>query len=145
MRIGDLIVDQVVARLGPGATALEAARCMAEGACGSVLVVDDQGRMLGIFTERDLMVRVVAAGSDPSRVPLGDVMTTEVVTTHPDRSVQEVRADLQHRHIRHIPVVAGDRVIAVLSMRDLMRADLREKRQDVRAMTAYIRGGLEQA
>ena len=73
-----------------------------------------------------------------------DVMTREVFTTDPERSVQEVRVDLQRRHIRHVPVVAGDRVVAVLSLRDLMRADLREKRQDVRAMTAYIRGGFEQ-
>lgn len=145
MRIRDLILDQPVARLGPGATVLEAARCMAEHRIGSVLVADTDGRMLGIFTERDLMVRVVAAGRDAARVTVGEVMTREVFTTHPDRTVEEVRADLQHRHIRHVPVVVGDSVVAVLGMRDLLRADLRAKRQDVRAMTAYIRGGFEQA
>ena len=144
MRIRDLILDRRVARLGPDASALDAARRMAEERVGSVLVADGDGRMLGIFTERDLMVRVVAAGLTAAAVRLCDVMTREVFTTDPERSVQEVRVDLQRRHIRHVPVVAGDRVVAVLSLRDLMRADLREKRQDVRAMTAYIRGGFEQ-
>lgn len=140
MLVRDLLTGQELACLGPGATVLEAARKMAATRVGSLLIADPEGRMLGIFTERDVMIRVVAEGSDPSKVRIEDVMTHEVYTTTPERTVAEVRDEMQDRHIRHVPVVQNDRVLAILGMRDLMRADLQEKRREVRAMTDYIRG-----
>jgi signal-transduction protein with cAMP-binding, CBS, and nucleotidyltransferase domain len=134
------LTDRKVVCVPPETTAREAAQRMAEQHVGSILVAGEDGKMIGIFTERDLMVRVVAAGSDASKVRVADVMTSEVFTTHPERAVLEVRADMRARHIRHIPVIAGDQVLAVLSMRDLIRADLREKRRTVQEMQAYIRG-----
>ena len=67
-------------------------------------------------------------------------MTRDVFTTTGDRSVVDVRREMRERHIRHVPVVDGGRVLAVLGMRDLMRAALEEKRDEVSEMTAYIRG-----
>jgi len=142
MRIRELLTDRKVIFVPPETTARQAAQRMAEHHVGSILVAGPDGKMLGIFTERDLMVRVVAAGSDASEVRVGDVMTREVFTTHADRDVLQVRADMRARHIRHVPVVAGDHVLAVLSMRDLIRADLQEKRRTVEEMEAYIRGDL---
>lgn len=142
MRIRELLTDRKVIFAAPETTARQAAQRMAEQRVGSILVAGPDGKMLGIFTERDLMVRVVAAGSDPSEVRVGDVMTREVFTTHADRDVLHVRADMRAQHIRHVPVVAGDHVLAVLSMRDLVRADLQEKRRTVEEMKAYIRGDL---
>lgn len=142
MRIRELLTDRKVIFVPPETTARQAAQRMAEQHVGSILIADPDGRMLGIFTERDLMVRVVAAGADASEVRVGDVMTRDVYTTDAERAVLDVRADMRARHIRHVPVVDGDHVLAVLSMRDLIRADLREKRRTVEEMEAYIRGDL---
>jgi CBS domain-containing protein len=142
MKVRDLLPDQTVTRLAPSDTALAAALQMAESHIGSVLVCDPAGAIRGIFTERDLMVRVIAANREPRDVKLEEVMTKDVYVTTPDKSVIEVRKEMQGRHIRHVPIVSDGKVLAVLSVRDLIRADLREKRQDVQALTSYIRGDM---
>ena len=121
---------------GPNETARDGARRMAEARCGSVLVVDD-GRMLGIFTERDLLVRVVAAGLDPDRTPLGEVMTADPGTIGADEPVEEAVRRMDEGGLRHLPVVEGDgSVLGVLSTRDIpvlelgrMAGELHEQRR----------------
>ncbi|TDJ76355.1 MAG: CBS domain-containing protein [Planctomycetota bacterium] len=140
MKVHDLLSDLPVTRLAPDDTALAAALQMAESHVGSVLVCDPAGKIRGIFTERDLMVRVIAEEREPRAVRLEEVMTKDVFVTTPDKSVTELRQEMQGRHIRHVPVVSDGEVLAVLSVRDLIRADLREKRRDVQALTDYIRG-----
>lgn len=139
MKVRNLLTQQDVARIDPGATVLDAAHLMAKREVGAVLVGDD-GATMGIFTERDLMVRVIAADLTPASVPVIDVMTKDLFTTHPDRTVAELRDEMRERHIRHCPVVEDDRVLMVLSIRDLNRAYIEEKQSEVKAMTAYIRG-----
>ena len=141
MRVRDLLTDFPVACLPPEATAFEAATVMTLGRQGSVLVLRGD-ELLGIFTERDLMTRVVAEGLDPRQVRMRDVMSSELYTTDPEQRVTDVRRELQARHIRHVPVVEDGRIIAVLSSRDLLRADLQETRFVNRSMESYIRGDL---
>ncbi len=141
MRIRDLIVEDVdVLSLPASATALDATREMVGTHRGSVLVTDEHGQPTGIFTERDLMVRVVAKGRTPSDVLLSEVMTEDLYTSGPDDKVTNVRRAMRERHIRHLPVVESGRVIAVLSMRDLLKADFNQTRHDALAMREYIRG-----
>ena len=139
-KVLDLLSDKALVRVHETDTVLAAARTMVEAGVGSLLVLDADERLLGIFTERDVMVRVVAQGKDPSATPIADVMTRDVYTTSPDREIGEVRREMRERHIRHVPVLDGERVLAVLGMRDLVRAALEEKRDKVSEMTAYIRG-----
>jgi len=139
MKVRTLLTDQDVARISPDATALDAAHMMAERKIGALLV-GSAGATVGIFTERDLMVRVIAADLTPASVPITDVMTKDLFTTHPDRLIAELRDEMQDRHIRHCPVVEDDHVLMVLSIRDLNRAYIKEKQSEVKAMTAYIRG-----
>ena len=121
---------------GPDATAGDGARRMAEARCGSLLVVGG-GRLLGIFTERDLLVRVVAAGLDPDRTPLGGVMTADPGTIGADEPVEEAVRRMDGGSFRHLPVVEGDgRVLGVLSTRDIpalelgrMAGELHERRR----------------
>ena len=144
MNIFSLLTDrgpQVVA-LGPRSTVLEAVRLMVEAHCGSVLVTDAGGQALGIFTERDLLVRVVSAEKDPRSTMLEEVMTRDLYTTGVDRKIAEVRREMRAKHIRHVPVMQDGRVVAVLSTRDLLQADFEEKRDHARAMSDYIRGVL---
>ena len=107
----------------PRASVREACRLMAEHRCGSVLVVDD-GRLLGIFTEGDAMERVVACGRDPDRTPLAEVMTGEPDTIGPNAPVDDVIRRMDEFGYRHLPVVDGRQVIGVLSIRDLSIEDL---------------------
>lgn len=140
MKVRQLLGSFEAVRLNAAASVRQAVLKMVDCKCGSVLIEDSNGQMLGIFTERDLMTRVIAKGLDPDAIPLGEVMTTEVFTTGPEDSVQEVRRQLRERHIRHVPVVEEGSVIAVLSVRDLIRADLAEQQATNSAMDDYIRG-----
>lgn len=140
MKVRQLLGSFEAVRLNAAASVRQAVLKMVDCKCGSVLIEDSNGQMLGIFTERDLMTRVIAKGLDPDAIPLGEVMTTEVFTTGPEDSVQEVRRQLRERHIRHVPVVEEGSVIAVLSVRDLIHADLAEQQATNSAMDDYIRG-----
>lgn len=138
MKIEILLSDRDICSLDPGQTVLEATRSMVDGHCGSVAVVEG-GELVGIFTERDLMVRVVAKGKSAKTTRLVDVMTTELYTTTPDRTAREVRREMRERHIRHVPVLKDGKLCAVLSSRDLLRADFEEERDSRKALTDYIR------
>jgi signal-transduction protein with cAMP-binding, CBS, and nucleotidyltransferase domain len=140
MKVRQLLHDSPPASLAAEATVLEATRKMVEYRCGSVLVLDARGRMAGIFTERDLMVRVVSKARSPKNLTLGEVMTSEVFSVHPDQLVTDVRRELRERHIRHVPVLEDGEILGVLSMRDLLRADFEETRDNAKALDAYIRG-----
>ena len=138
MKIQQLLTQGTICRLEPGDSVLDATRAMVASHCGSVVVMrgDD---LLGIFTERDLMVRVVAKGRSARNTKIDEVMTTDLYTTGPDRLVREVRREMSAKHIRHVPVLDGGRLRAVLSFRDLLRADFEEQRDVAKAMTDYIR------
>jgi CBS domain-containing protein len=94
------------------------ARRMAEACCSSILICDGE-RLRGIFTERDLLVRVVAAGLDPSRTPVGEVMTADPDTIDGSAPVVEAIRRMDECSYRHMPVVDGGRVVGVVSWRDL--------------------------
>lgn len=138
--IRELLTGQAPLSMKGSTTALEAARAMKEAKVGSLLVVDQGGNPRGVFTERDLMVRVVVAGKKPQEVTVEEVMTTDLFTATPDRRVNEMAREMQARHIRHLPVVEDDHVIGVLSLRDLLREHLNAKRHEVKALQAYIQG-----
>ena len=100
----------------------QAARRMAEARCSSILICDGE-RLRGIFTERDLMVRVVAAGLDPSTTPLSQVMTADPDTIEGTAPVIEAIRRMDEFSYRHMPVVERGRVIGVISWRDLPYED----------------------
>ena len=141
--VGDLLTGQELLTLPMSASALEAARAMTEHRVGAVLVTDQNGNLRGIFTERDLMSRVVVAGAQPSRATLESVMTSDVYSVCADAKVADVRLELSRRHIRHVPIVEGGRVIGMLSLRDILRADLEEITSEVHALEGYFLGNLE--
>jgi CBS domain-containing protein len=112
-------------RFGPGLvgvrpdeTALGAARHMAENCCGSVPVMEG-GRLLGLLTERDLLVRVVAAGLEPARTPVREVMTADPETIGAEEPVDQAVRRMDEGGLRHLVVVDRGRVLGVLSDRDI--------------------------
>ena len=129
----------------PGSeTVMGAVRMMTDHRIGCVLVTDGDGRPVGIFTERDLMTRIVVAGRDPGETRIEEVMTRDVFTATRDARVADMRRELQKRHIRHLPVVEDGRAVEMLSLRDLLAADLAATSFEKRAMTEYIKGSVDQ-
>ncbi len=94
-----------------------AAELMWRQQTGSLLIIED-GRLAGILTERDVL-RAIALGTDPDRSSVDDVMTAEVFTVTPDMQLQEAARQMAARWIRHLPVVENDRLLGVVSMRDV--------------------------
>ena len=124
----------------PEATVAEAARRMRDGNVGAILVVLE-GRLLGIFTERDALVRVLAAGRDPALVRLREVMTQEPTTVAPDETFGYALLLMYEKGFRHVPVVEDGRPIGVVSARHALDPDLEEfaaeaeRRKAIRART----------
>ena len=108
--------DLVSAR--PDETVRDAAKRMAEQGCGSILVTEHE-RLLGIFTERDLLVRVAAASLDLAATTLREVMTADPETIDAEESVEEAVRRMDEGAFRHLVVVSGGRVLGVVSTRDI--------------------------
>ncbi|MGH7223779.1 MAG: CBS domain-containing protein, partial [Gemmataceae bacterium] len=113
------------------ATVLHAAQFMAEHKIGALLVLDD-GRIVGMFSERDILRRVVAEGRDPTHTRVGEVMTVEVACCTPDTSLEEARGAMKNRRIRHLPVVdADERLLGVISIGDLNAFQVAHQEQTI--------------
>ena len=138
--IGEVLVGRAVVTVSTEATVQEAVKRMAESKIGALMILDDQEAPIGIFTERDLMLRVVGAGVDPKTARIADYMTREVFSVSPERTVSDSAHEMQSRHIRHLPIVKDGELIGLLSLRDLLRELLQVKRAEVKALTAYIQG-----
>lgn len=132
-----VVQDLNLIHTAPGATVLEAAHAMSDGRVGAIPVLEGE-RLVGIFSERDLMTRVVVAGRDPAHTPVESVMTHEVITAGLEESVDSCLDKMQRAGCRHLPVVEGGRVISMLSMRDLLRDELEEQTEEIRHLRAYI-------
>ena len=118
LTIGDLIADRGLVQLAPTSTAREAAMLMAQRSVGAVAVIEGE-ELVGIFTERDLLTRVVAVGREPDHVALAEVMTRQPQTVDSRRSlVHGLSLMLANRH-RHLPVFDNGRVVGMLSCRDV--------------------------
>ncbi len=135
--VPDLVHDQILVSLPPSATVQDAARIMAERHIGAVLVAVD-GRLQGIFTERDVLARVVAAGLDPNDTALGGVMTPNPDTVAPNDSALEALRRMSERGYRHLPVVDRERMVGIVSIRDLYTAVNEELAEDLQQREAFI-------
>jgi CBS domain-containing protein len=127
--IADVLRDQHLVRLAPGASAAEAAVAMTTHHVGAVVVTkgpDDGAALIGIFTERDLVERVVAPGRPPHDTPLSEVMTHRPLAITPQTSVREALRLMKEHHLRHLPVVRGDAVVGVVSVRDFLPSETAE-------------------
>lgn len=136
-RIGELVGDRPVYSISLPATVADAVAYMAERHIGAVSVLEGQ-RLVGIFSERDLMKRVVVAGRDPGKTPLAEVITRDVLVADANDSPADCLQRMRQAGIRHLPVFASDRLLGLVTMRDLMLADLEEKGDEVKLMRAYI-------
>jgi CBS domain-containing protein len=135
--VPDLVSNQTLASLPPTATVRDAVRVMAERHIGAVLVAVD-GRLQGIFTERDVLTRVVAAGLDPDDTALGGVMTPNPDTVGPNDTALDALRRMSERGYRHLPVVDDDQMVGIVSIRDLYTAVNKELAEDLQQREAFI-------
>jgi CBS domain-containing protein len=142
MHIYDLISNQDTYNADGSQTVLEVAQAMVARNIGAVPVLLD-GLLVGIFSERDLMKRVVAEGRDPRTTRVDEVMTQEPLTVSPDETIENCMLLMRRHSFRHLPICDGKHLLAVISLRDLLLHDLTEKDHEVRMMRAYIQASPE--
>jgi CBS domain-containing protein len=123
----------------PDVVVLEAVETMCAAHVGALTVMLGD-KLVGMFSERDLMKRVVLARRDPARVQVGEVMTRHVVCTRHDASPREVMDVMTRERVRHMPVLRGRRVHGIVSMGDMVRWTLREREHAVEQLTEYVAG-----
>jgi len=128
--IRSIIAGQTLVTAVKTATVKDAALQMKRQNVGSLLVVDGT-RLIGIFTERDALFRVVAGGRDPATTTIAEVMTPQPQTIHPDEPFLHALRIMHEGKFRHLPVVEFDRPLGLVSVRDALDEDLYELRVDL--------------
>ena len=126
------------ATVAPSATVLEAVEVMAEHAVGAVAVVDGN-QLLGIFTERDVMLRVVLRHRHPRDTRVGDVMTTPVETIVDESGEEDALVHMVERHVRHLPIVnSKGELSGMLSVRNLLEHRVDELARELHSLDQYL-------
>jgi len=120
------------------ATAMDAAEYMAGRNIGAVCVLDREGKLCGIFSERDLLKRVVVKGLDPAGVPIRDVMSEALTVIDCGDTPRKALERMEEVGSRHLPVVDGDKFVGMLSMRDIMRVEISEQGAELQLLHEYI-------
>jgi CBS domain-containing protein len=115
----------------------EAARLLAEQRIGALPVLDGD-RVVGIFSERDLLYSIAQEGAAALDRTVGEVMTAPPITVHPDADALEALGLMTRRRVRHLPVVEGDRMIGFVSIGDLVKLRVEAAEAEAEAMREYI-------
>ena len=137
MRICDLIKDQDTYQAELGHSVLQTVCAMVDRNIGAVPVVHN-GKLVGIFSERDLMRRVVAEGRDCRSTCMAEVMTDDPLTVSTTEDLGICMALMRRHGFRHLPVCHEGHLVGIVSLRDILLHDLDEKDDEVRMMRAYI-------
>jgi CBS domain-containing protein len=135
--IRSIVANRETVTVDSMTSVLDAARVMSARHIGAVPVVDGE-RLVGIFTERDVMARIVAESRDPRATPISEVMSTDLVVTEIGESFDACLARMQQARVRHIIVLDGGRLAGIVSLRDLMAADLDDKEEAISLLNAYV-------
>lgn len=128
--------NQVYA-IAPDAKVIEALQLMARKDVGALVVMEGD-KMAGVISERDYARKVILQGRSSHDVPVREIMTSDVVTVDPGRTVEECMALVTQRRIRHLPVMEGGKLIGVVSIGDLVKEVIAEQEQTIRQLESYI-------
>jgi CBS domain-containing protein len=137
-KLSDIVFNQQPLTLRAAACVKDACARMREARAGSVLVIDDEGRLVGIFTGRDAVCRVVAAGRNPETTMLADVMTPKPETMTPDKTAIEALRLMWDGGFRHIPIVDRGRLLGVVSRGDFVGTE-RNRLEEERELWEHMR------
>jgi CBS domain-containing protein len=133
------VIDRELYFVGPSQSVAEVAKKMAELKVGAIVVLEG-GRLKGVFSERDVLTRVVVERLDPDRTPVAQVMTEDVATVPESAGIEVALESMRAHQCRHLPVLRGEEVVGFLSMRDLMHHELARKTEELLRIRAYVHG-----
>ena len=136
-RVSDIVHQRELFCVEEHHSVAEVARKMTDLHVGAILVFKGD-ELRGVFSERDLMKKVVVGCRDPERTPVGLVMSSDVATIDDSATLEEAMQTMQSNNCRHLPVLRNGQVVAFLSMRDLMNFELAQKTEEIHHMRAYI-------
>jgi CBS domain-containing protein len=135
----DIIKNPMVHAIAEDNTLRDAAKLMADKKIGALVVLKG-GQLTGIVTERDLIVKAAAKGLDFDQAKIGQVMTAKLQTLKPDSTAGEALERMQTGGFRHMPVVDGTNVVAMVSVRDIYDAVRRQLESELQSCVAYVAG-----
>ena len=138
MLIRDVIRDREPYSVKATASVMEAAEFMAARKIGAVCVLDEEGKLIGVFSERDLLNRVVVPRHDPAAMQLGEVTSPLRAVIRCDETPHQALERMERIGTRHLPVVDGEKWVGMLSMRDLLRVELSEQGDEIKLLHEYI-------
>ena len=138
MLIKDVIRDREPYSINASASVQEAAEFMAERNIGAVCVLDDKGKLLGVFSERDVLNRVVVPRRDPAQLKVGEVTSDLRAVIRCDETPHQALERMERIGTRHLPVVDEERWVGMLSIRDLLRVELSEQGDAIKLLHEYI-------
>lgn len=129
-----------VVSVAPDASVFDAIKIMADKSIGSLVVLDPEGKLAGIVTERDYARKVIVKGRSSKETRVAEIMTADVLTTASDHTVDSCMALMTERKIRHLPVVEDDQVVAMVSIGDLVQAIIADQQEAIQQLEHYISG-----
>jgi len=127
-----------VISIAPDASVFDAIKVMADESIGSLVVMDENGKLAGIVTERDYARKVIVMGRSSKDTPVAEIMTTDVLTAASDHTVNACMEIMTEKKIRHLPVVEDGRVIAMISIGDLVQAIIADQKEEIEHLEQYI-------
>jgi CBS domain-containing protein len=138
-RVREILDDKghEVLKIDADASVFDAVKLMVDAGVGSVLAIDD-GKVAGIFTERDYLRRLTLEGRDHKETSVREVMSSPLVVVTPDTEIDECMAVMTDRRIRHLPVVEGGDVMGIVSIGDLVKFKSKQQSFEIRYLTDYI-------
>jgi CBS domain-containing protein len=131
--------DSSVYQVPPDATVFDGLKLLAEYGVGAMLVME-QGRLVGIFSERDYTRKVALQGKNSRETTIAEIMTRDVVTVGPDTRTRVCMTLMSQKKIRHLPVVDGDKVLGLISIRDIMDDIIADHEVTISHLQNYISG-----
>ena len=139
VRIEDILHGRSLFSVRETQSVADVARRMAELHVGAILVLEDN-ELRGLFSERDLMTRVVVERRDPESTPVSAVMTTNLATIDETATLDQALECMNQHNCRHLPVIRGKQAVGFISMRDLMNYELDRKTEELNHLHAYVHG-----
>lgn len=143
-RLSVLLADKgsIVHAISSVETAYDATMKMNRTGVGALLVIDD-GKLVGIVSERDIIRKIIGTKKDASAVRVVEIMTKKLVTVLPTTTVQEAMRIITERRFRHLPVLEHDKLIGIISIGDLTRWVMLQQENEIGSLTDYIQGNIK--